>query len=246
MKITYIYHSSFCVEFEEEKVVFIFDYYKGDLPLLDKTYQLYMLASHKHFDHFSKKIFDLVNEYPNITFILSNDIKMNEKYMDRWNIPIAAREKIHYVFSNQIYNFLEMESQLPITINTLKSTDIGVAYIVECFGKTIYHAGDLNWWVWDELTEEENATMELKYKKEIDQIVTKNFDVAFIPLDPRQGDKFYWGFNYFMHQCKVKTAFPMHLWEKYETILTFKDMNVCLEYKDHIMDISYEGQSYII
>ena len=30
MKITYVGHSSFCVEFEKEKIVLIFDYYKGE------------------------------------------------------------------------------------------------------------------------------------------------------------------------------------------------------------------------
>ena len=34
MKITYIDHSGFCVECEN--VVFIFDYYKGELPEFDR------------------------------------------------------------------------------------------------------------------------------------------------------------------------------------------------------------------
>ena len=35
-----------------------------------------------------------------------------------------------------------------VAIETLKSTDEGVAYIVHSDGITIYHAGDLNWWHW--------------------------------------------------------------------------------------------------
>ncbi len=33
-------------------------------------------------------------------------------------------------------------------IRTLRSTDEGVAFVVHYAGKTIYHAGDLNWWHW--------------------------------------------------------------------------------------------------
>ena len=34
-------------------------------------------------------------------------------------------------------------------IRTLRSTDEGVAFVVHYAGKTIYHAGDLNWWHWE-------------------------------------------------------------------------------------------------
>ena len=36
-----------------------------------------------------------------------------------------------------------------VRIRTLKSTDEGVAFLVEAEGKSIYHAGDLNWWYWE-------------------------------------------------------------------------------------------------
>ncbi len=46
MKITYIHHSSFSVEFE--KAVFLFDYFEGDLPDFPKEKELEVFASHKH------------------------------------------------------------------------------------------------------------------------------------------------------------------------------------------------------
>jgi len=247
MKITYIYHSSFAVEFEEEKVVLIFDYYKGTLPLFDKSSHIYMFVSHKHFDHYSKRIFDLGNEFENITFILPKEMKMNVKYMDRWNIPVISREKIKYVTYNEIYELNGHSISGPfLCIKTLKSTDSGVAYLVQCVGKTIYHAGDLNWWIWDEESEVKNNDMTKRFQEEIDKLSGIAIDVAFLPLDPRQEDKFSWGFDYFMKNCNVEVAFPMHMWDKYETIHALKKMEISLKYRDKIMDISGEGQVFEI
>ena len=56
MKIQYIKHSGFLVEFEH--AVLIFDYYKGTFELPDQSKEIYFFASHKHGDHFSHKIFE--------------------------------------------------------------------------------------------------------------------------------------------------------------------------------------------
>lgn len=45
MKITYINHSGFLVETEDS--YYIFDYYKGDLPTLDKSKGVIMLSAQK-------------------------------------------------------------------------------------------------------------------------------------------------------------------------------------------------------
>ena len=52
MKITYIHHSSFCVELQNS--ILLFDYFKGELPKFDKAKKLYVFASHFHEDHFDK------------------------------------------------------------------------------------------------------------------------------------------------------------------------------------------------
>lgn len=85
MKITYIHHSSFSVELERS--VLLFDYFQGEIPEFDPEKSVYVFASHKHHDHYDKKIFELAERYPHILFILSGDIRMNSKYMDRIGIP---------------------------------------------------------------------------------------------------------------------------------------------------------------
>ena len=59
MKITYINHSGFLVETDD--CYYIFDYYKGNLPELDKSKSVVVLCSHFHPDHFNPKIFEILN-----------------------------------------------------------------------------------------------------------------------------------------------------------------------------------------
>ena len=51
MKVTFIHHSSFLVETESRYL--LFDYFQGELPDMKDDKPLYILASHRHGDHFS-------------------------------------------------------------------------------------------------------------------------------------------------------------------------------------------------
>lgn len=237
MKITYIYHSCFSVELKE--AVLIFDYFQGDIPKFPKDKPIYMFASHKHGDHYDKKIFNLVDQYENIHFILSNDIKMNEKYMMRLNIPQKAWDKIEYVAKNKSYVLNEQ-----LTIDTLRSTDEGVAFMVTAYGHSIYHAGDLNWWTWNGETKAEYEQMTKAFCEEINKIGSRSFEVAFLPLDPRQEDKFYLGFDYFMRHVTTQIAIPMHWWEHPEVMTQLKEHVASQPYRNKIVELRKEGDNY--
>ena len=56
MKITYIHHSSFMAELDH--AVLLFDYFEGNIPETDRAKPLFVFASHRHGDHFSRSIFD--------------------------------------------------------------------------------------------------------------------------------------------------------------------------------------------
>ena len=60
MQITYINHSGFLVETAD--CYYIFDYYKGELPKLDKSKEVIVFCSHFHPDHFNPKIFKILND----------------------------------------------------------------------------------------------------------------------------------------------------------------------------------------
>lgn len=185
MKVTYIYHSGFSVELDE--CVLLFDYYKGELPQWEKGKTIYVFASHKHHDHFQLQIFDLAREYPKVHFFLGNDIKLNEKYLERNHILPSVKGQITNIGKKQKVLFDNIE------IASLKSTDEGVAFVVWAEGHSIYHAGDLNWWHWEGEPFPFNENMERDYKKEIDRINGIKFDVAFVPLGPQAGESLWLG-----------------------------------------------------
>ena len=227
MKITYIHHSSFSVELDNS--ILLFDYFKGKLPDFDKSKKLYVFSSHSHHDHFSNSIFKLEKIYKDVTYILSDDIKTSKSKNIKF---IGANEKL-------LLDNMEIE--------TLESSDLGVAFIIKIEDKTIYHAGDLNWWHWEgENSPEENKFAENKFKDAIDKIKGRNIDLAFIPLDTRQGDQYYLGFDYFMRNTHTKLAFPMHFWNDYSLSKTFKNSKYALDYKDKIFDIEFENQTFHI
>ena len=227
MKITYIHHSSFSVELDNS--ILLFDYFKGKLPDFDKSKKLYVFSSHSHHDHFSNSIFKLEKIYKDVTYILSDDIKTSKSKNIKF---IGANEKL-------LLDNMEIE--------TLESSDLGVAFIIKIENKTIYHAGDLNWWHWEgENSPEENKFAENKFKDAIDKIKGRNIDLAFIPLDTRQGDQYYLGFDYFMRNTNTKLAFPMHFWDDYSLSKKLKNSKYALDYKDKIFDIEFENQTFHI
>jgi L-ascorbate metabolism protein UlaG (beta-lactamase superfamily) len=238
-----------------EDTVMIFDYFEGNIPHFDLNKHIYVFSSHKHPDHFDKKIFQLANDYPNITFILSKDIRLSESFLNQNNIPESVREKIIYIKKNEtltlppnnnaIHSALE-SNQDAIILETLESTDEGVAFILTYHDKVIYHAGDLNWWTWIGETEQEYNDMTKRFKREIDKLKGRDFDIAFLPLDGRQEERFYWGFDYFMKETNTKHAFPMHFWMDYTVISKLKKLEIAKEYADNVVDILEEGQTFIL
>lgn len=213
MKISYIYHSAFVIEEQLQnghQMVLIFDYFERMLPEFSQEAYLYVFASHKHEDHFNLCIFDLIKKYRHVTYILGNDIKLNEKYLVRNGIDPAVREHIISAKSH-----IEIESG-DIHIETLRSTDQGVAFVVSFDDKTIYHAGDLNWWHWKGYTDVGNRLMEKRYCEEINRLRGYHIDVAFIPTDPRLEEFYDLGLKYFVEQVGADVIYPMHLWKHYE------------------------------
>lgn len=239
MKVTYIKHSGFYVEMEQHSL--LFDYYQGEIPKCkEKENTILVFVSHKHHDHFNMEIFQLAREYPNIQFFISRDAKMNLNYMRRMNIPEEAINKISFIGRNEKFDFKHVQ------IETLTSTDQGVAFVVTCENKVIYHAGDLNWWSWCGETEEQYKDMKLRYIKEIDKLKNRKLDIAFVPLDPRQEEFYWYGMDYFLRTVNSKYVFPMHCWEDYSIIEKFLQREETQPFIKNIVSISEKGQHFIL
>ena len=131
MRVTYIGHSGFSVELESH--ILLFDYYEGTMPEFDPAKKLLVFASHSHPDHFNREILKLADVYPDVEYIFPKDIRIAKK---------EQRESEH---------FMRKRDEITVgdtKVKSLRSTDEGVAFLVRCEDRIIYHAGDLNWWHW--------------------------------------------------------------------------------------------------
>lgn len=229
MKVTYIYHSGFVVECET--CILIFDYYTGELPSFNPELPVYFFASHKHADHFSMSIFKLWNAYEKVTYVMSTDIKCNEKYLTRHGISPEVKEHMIHVGKNQTVQIDDL------TVETLKSTDAGVAFFVTVEGKTLYHAGDLNWWYWEKESKDWNNHMEKQFKEEMQKVNGRQITAAFLPLDPRLQKGYAKGFTWFCDHVDVNYIFPMHMWEDYEVVDRFLEEYGETSYANRIVKV---------
>lgn len=219
MNITYINHSGFLVETTD--CYYLFDYFKGSLPRLKTDKPIRVFASHNHQDHYNPEVFRLLEEQgmQHITAILAKDIPV-KKYPENIETIKVTFHKTYELSYNT-------------TLKTLHSTDAGVAFLIQCPEGTIYHAGDLNDWVWEGETEKYNKQMTGMYRHEIDMLEEETIDVAFLPLDPRQEKYYANGMLYFLKKVAVGKVYPMHYWEQSEVISRF--LEEYPEYKDIVV-----------
>ncbi len=208
MKTTYIHHSGFLVE--TDSCYYLFDYEKGCLPKMDVEKEIFVLSSHGHYDHYNEKIFKLLDDLgmKKVYSILSDDIE-----------PPVNVNVLQVSAGNQ-YEICDKQK-----LSTFKSTDLGVAFLIEDEDKIIYHAGDLNDWVWDEESDSYNEQMTLDYRKQIDLLSEvlngRKVDLAFVVLDPRQEKDYDRGLCYFLEHIPVEKVYPMHYWGNFDIVDTF-------------------------
>lgn len=214
MKVTYLKHSGFMVE--SRNYIYLFDYIGGNIDKAIKSdKKIYVMVSHIHDDHFSKIIFDIATKHDNVTYVLSYDVVKKIKK----NAILSKMTEQLNIIRVQAHEKYKIDD---IVVETLKSTDEGVAFIVSEKDGTIYHAGDLNWWHWEGEPKSWNRNMEVNFKREIDSMRGRKIDIAFIPLDPRQEDAYYLGMNYFIKNVGANEIYPMHFWGEPRIIDRYK------------------------
>ncbi len=225
MNITYLGHSGFLTEIDD--AYFLFDYYKGAIPQMDTSKKMFVFVSHAHYDHYNRSIYEFRKDFEEIYYILSSDIT-------------AEEEGVHSVKPNE-----ELACG-GCHVRTLRSNDEGVAFLVRYHGRTLYHAGDLNWWHWEGEPEAYNTGMRRSYQAEINKLQKEKIDAAFVPVDPRLGEQYCWGIDCFMKRTETSHVFPMHFWGNYEIFDRLMMEQCTQEYRDRIMKIEQEGQSFLL
>ncbi len=239
LKVTYIEHSSFLLE--TENASFLFDYYKGAIPQINPQKPLLVFVSHKHGDHYNPDIFELVKNYPNIHYILSKDVPVKWQIIKYREQGVSLDEHIHIVTKNTVQE-ISISERCQLSIETLRSTDTGVAFLIHEKEKTYYHAGDLNLWVWEGETKQYNNSMKSAYYRELEKLKDKKIDVAFVPLDPRQEKDAYLGIESFLEYTHSQYVFPMHFWADFNIIDRFLTKHP--EYQEKVMKIEKTGQEF--
>ena len=222
--VTYIEHSCFLVETAE--CYLLFDYYCGEvsLPALDPAKPLLLFNSHAHHDHFSKEIFALRDRYPSALFVLSADIPVPAT-VQPFTCPMLPHE----------HRLLQLtDGRTAVSIDTLRSNDEGVAFIIRIGDLCIYHAGDLNNWWWDGDVEDQKLAN--IYHEELEHIRGRHFTAAFIPLDPRL--KGWWkGIEDFRHYADADAIFPMHNFGEKGLPKKFLALDCAAGYKNRVFDV---------
>lgn len=170
---------------------------KEALSSFDK---LYVFISHHHSDHFSQTVYDLCPAQT--TYIVGYDIEQPHR---------GVRMKPG-----------EEQGFGSVQVKAFGSTDEGVSFLVRYEGVSLFHAGDLNLWHWrDEspITEIEKA--ERAFYECVEPIAKEKMDVAFFPVDPRQGSMYDAGAGYFVMTVKPKILIPMHFQGRSDVAMRF-------------------------
>ncbi len=219
LDITYYHHSGFSAALDE--TLLIFDYWTGEhgeLPFtkritpekLKDFKEIVVFVSHEHPDHMDPEVFEWRKDLP-VTYIVSYDM------------PVGTRGK--RMAPGDSYTVSEN-----VKVRAFESTDLGVSFLVDLKGIRLFHAGDLNFWHWrEESTLKEIEEADQDFQQAIEPLKNEPIDVAFFPVDPRQGRLFDAGANTFILSVKPRLMLPMHFWGRAEIAVEFARRARCRE-----------------
>ena len=217
LTVTYYHHSGFSVAMDD--ILLVFDYWTGEhgeLPedkritvdFLKQFRQVYVFISHEHPDHLDPVVFTWRSEAP-VTYIVSADM------------PVGTRGK-------RMAPGDSLTLSPEVSVKAFDSTDLGVSFLVDIQGVHVFHAGDLNFWHWrEESTVKEIEEADDAFRQAVEPIAREKIDLAFFPVDARQGLMYDAGANYFIMCVKPRLLIPMHFWGRAEIAMEFARRSRC-------------------
>ena len=217
LTVTYYHHSGFSVAMDD--VLLVFDYWTGEhgelpedkritLDFLKQFRQVYVFISHEHPDHLDPVVFTWRNEAP-VTYIVAADM------------PVGTRGK-------RMAPGDSLTLSPEVSVKAFDSTDLGVSFLVDIQGVHVFHAGDLNFWHWrEESTVKEIEEADDAFRQAVEPIAREKIDLAFFPVDARQGLMYDAGANYFIMCVKPRLLIPMHFWGRAEIAMEFARRSRC-------------------
>lgn len=213
LDVKYYVHSGFSCAMG--KVLCIFDYWEGEgmnrLPegrqivpsRLAQYQEVYVFISHGHPDHFSLEALKW-HQKVKVTYVYAYDMEI-----DSDGVQMKPGD--------------EVKLSDTVSVKAFDSTDLGVSFLVDIGGVKVFHAGDLNFWHWrEESTPAEIDQAEKDFRKALKPLRGEKIDVAFFPVDPRQGRMYDAGANFFILEIKPRLLIPMHFWGRVEAMKKFE------------------------
>lgn len=162
--------------------------------------RMYVFISHHHDDHFSQSVYDLCGN--DAVYIVGFDVPQPHR-----GVRMSPGEERGFG---------------PVSVKAFGSTDDGVSFLVNYEGIVLFHAGDLNLWHWrDESSITEIEAAEKAFYACVEPIPKQQIDVAFFPVDPRQGSMYDAGAGYFVMTVKPRILVPMHFQGRADVALRF-------------------------
>jgi L-ascorbate metabolism protein UlaG (beta-lactamase superfamily) len=185
-------------------------------------------------------VLHLAEKYPKIRFIFSKDCKMSPHFLTKHGFAPEVAKRIHYVGADEKCRVDDLN------IETLRSTDAGVAFYVETNGAAFYHAGDLNDWHWDGAGDLINGSMRTNYRSQIRRLSGRKIHLAFVPADPRLMEHQFDGMNYFLEHTDADYVFPMHMWQDYSALPDYRKRISNAAMAERVVEIKHENQIFEI
>ena len=232
--IYYLGHSGWAIKTKNHFL--IFDYYErqnsSDSPSLVNGHivsseiadqNVTVFVTHGHSDHYDSKILSWKKSIKNIQYVFGFKPRR------------VAASKYQYLGPKQKKNINGIE------INTIKSTDKGVGFLIKVDGLVIYHAGD---------HANKKKTSYNEYHKEIDYLsqIENKIDIAFIltgsacgggaPICVLEGD------FYAIEKLQPKVVFPMHCDGKEELYLDFAKKAAMKNISAKVVAAEFRGDEY--
>lgn len=226
MTLTFLAHSGALVEWEHFYT--LFDFYRGELPPLRADKPLLVFVSHRHSDHYDPRIYSLSAQHPDVRWFLSRDAYPAERHRAKLGVTDEVAARCTALRADSL--LLSEVNGEELSIRAIKSTDIGVAYLLRSEGRMVLHAGDLNNWHWEDEGEAYCANMERAYRRALDSLcdgvrdeavdsgIAPALELAMFPLDPRLERFYAKGLDELLARVEVRHVLPIHLWERFDTV----------------------------
>jgi hypothetical protein len=202
-RIVYIHHTCFILEAGERTLLFDYPapaYLPAEAARICASHlagrRLTVFASHSHDDHFDPQIVTATSGAADRQFVVADDVA--DLYGDALppgRITMEPEDRV------------DLDG---LTVTALESNDLGLAYLLEMDGLTVYFGGDMALWDWPGNTPAANRAVGMTWRRLLGRLEGKRLDVAFSNTDPRLPESLC-GAPELLDRVRPRVFVPMHL-----------------------------------